>query len=519
MLVNAIHKAHRQIIESYTACVKTYRRDRLFTIVFAAMVVLYAAPFFSVRYLPFQDFGAHLQIIHLWKTADTDPGLIGKTYTTSLRPTPYLTYYGCVRLLSFLFPLERANLLCIGLYAVSFPLAFLYLLVVFNRDYRYALFSFVFINNTSLIYGFIPNAISYLFFMICLALLKKQLDSPRVFRELLLLFSLVLLYFSHNAGFFAFAIVAPVIFFAQVHRPKEIVRRALFAIPTLAIAFFWSGTSLNLNKLSVSMATISESFSIFSAWINDIYLEQIDEVLLLSVAISVLLTVVFNNKLAPLKSNHAEWSLGLASVFLLVVFFTIPKHITTPVYQWMVQGRLAVPVGIMFLLIPRVNLQGIRQIVLLPMTVVLVMGGWSIFDKYLSFNHMASHIDNIIEAIPANKRILPLYFNSSDGIHRGFPLLHLVELYQIRKGGELGTDLIAKEVIPVKRIIPAPPAPFWQASHTFSYQQHGKYYDYFLAMFANNEKIPDSLGGDPGKIKLIKKSGRFAVYKHLNKNR
>lgn len=489
------------------------REDRLFFGVFVALTVLYALPLLLVKYPPMQDWAAHLRIVEVWRQAGDVGTLMGSEHGTRSWLQPYTGYHLLLRGLGAVLPLVAAQRVLLVLYTLAVPFSFLYLLLTLNRERRLALLSFPFVYNAPLIYGLFPQALSLPLVIFGVALLKRYLDAPSRARELGITAVTLAIFFFHFSAFISFGLAAAVVFFCHVHRPKQIVRRALFTLPALAMGVVWISSTIENSGFIPRWWSISANLANFHKGLIDILVGSADEVLLLAVVFTTLAVLLLPRRSDDPTPTSRDWSIGAAGLVLIFAVFLLPSSADKPAHIWAPNLRLALPGVMLLLALPRVSLARWRGLLLLPLIGVLVYGGITILGGFLDSGRQAEKIDAVLSKIPANKRVLPVIYHASDGIHHGLPYMHLPELYQVRQGGFVAYGFVGGPAAPVFIKHPTA-APIWFMPLTFNYQLHGRYH-YFLAIWPAGPQPPKTFVGAGNNVRLVDFSGRFCLYENI----
>ncbi|MBK8482250.1 MAG: hypothetical protein IPL40_13965 [Proteobacteria bacterium] len=491
------------------------RRDKLLTAAFVLLATAHLLPLLLVRHLPMGDAPAHLAVVEIWRTPEGQ-GLMGQAYERRGGLPPYLTYYGALRVLGSVISLEAANKLLIVGYALVLPLSLAYLLAAFGRDRRLALLGFPLIYNVCFIHGFIANLIALPLLLGALGLLQRYLLTPSLRRELLLALLVAALYFTHLLAAVPFAIAGPIVFFAHVRRPRAIVRRSLFVWPTLAVAIGWTLRSSAGQGFSGPQRTPGLNMVVALDWLNNFLVGSVDEIVLLTMLgtlIACLLLPAGRPATSALPRGH--WALGVSALALAALYFVTPGHLSRPWYHWATNVRLVLPALLLLLTLPQARLSGPRALLLAPLVGVMLFGAVVTAQGFRRFDATVRHLDRILPAIPANRRVLSLVYDETDGVHQGFPLRHLPLLYQVRSGGYMPYDF-DMPMMPIGYRQPVTPAPFFKNPLDFRYAEHGRYYDYFLAIFRSAGEAPPTIAGATvDQVRLVKASGRFALYRNV----
>ncbi len=506
-----LERARRSVAMRLSAATKVVLEDKVFLLLYLALVAVYLAPVVLLRHLPMQDGPAHLALVQIWRNLDGD-GLIAKEYVARGGLPPYITYYSLLRLLGSVLSLEAANRVILGAYVVALPLSVAYLATRFGRDRRYGLLAFPLIYNTPFVYGFTSNVFALPIFVLSIALLKEYLDRPKWSKELGMALLVILLYLSHVLVAAAFAVAGPVVFFAQVHHPLRVLRRCLFALPALIIALLWSRGQTQNAGFDGQYLSASENMTWLLSWTNDVQLGSVDEYALLVLGATLVLCTTA--RVQSLALPRAQWSIAAAALGILCLFFVAPAHTSKPIYHWATNVRLVVPALLLLLVVPRAQLRGLQLGLILPGLAMFAYSGSSLFQSFSKFDAEVRHLDRVVSVIPENRRVLPLIFDQSDGLHQGYPMRNILLTYQAQKPGYMPEGLV-NENTPMAFRKHRTPGPFYKTPSDFRYSAHGRYYHYYLAGFSKGQDPPETLAHSDGNVRLLKRSGRFAVYENI----
>jgi hypothetical protein len=496
---------------SFLAALSRLRADLAFTCLFAVLAIVHLLPLLAARHLPFQDQPAHLAVVEAWRNVDAS-NLLGAYYAPGKALSPYITYYGSLRLLGVILPLEIANHLILIGYVLALPLAFTYTVTRFGRDRRYGLLGFAFVYNTPLVFGFVSNALAIPLFVLLLGLIKDYLDRPKILKELLLAVLVVALYFTHVLVFVAFACAAPVIFFGQTWRPLAILRRCLFMLPAMGVAIYWSVTTAGKKGLDGEYYDIAKTLAQFPYWINNVLVGPADEIALLGVGASWLICLVLRPTLEELP--RAFWSLAVSALPVIVALILLPAHARSPDYHWATNVRLVLPAALLLLSVPLANLRRWRLLALVPAFAGMLWGAGHVFVAFRDFDRTVRPLDEVLQALPYDQRVLGLVYEPKDSLVTGYPLRHVLLLAQVRKRAFMPHSF-ADDYTPISREKPVTAAFEYSRPKDFSYRVHGRHYHYFLVIAAPNHEPGPTFPGAGGDVRLVTRRGRFGLYENI----
>ncbi|MBK9264948.1 MAG: hypothetical protein IPM54_34845 [Polyangiaceae bacterium] len=489
--------------------------DKLFAIVFVLLLVVYLYPIFAFKYLPMQDMPAHLAIVRIWSEIGTD-SVLGQTYAARETHSPYIVTYGLLRLLSHVVSLHDAGKIVLFGYAASLPLSVAYTLRGFGRDPRLSLLAFAFIFNRQFVLGFFSSLVSIPLVIFGIGLLKRYLDAPSLRREATLAAFVVLLYFTHGLAALCFAIAAPIVFFSHEWRPLRILRRSLFVLPSLAIFLLWARRSSSGKPFAAHFSSVTANMVELVNWSINVLRGDTDEYVLVAVVATILLCAAFVAR-RPIRVRRS-FSMAAAGIGLLTAFFLLPSHISQPIDHWGTGGRVVIPGLLLLLGLPSIDLRGIRIALLIPALTVMLAGHAKLGKAMADFDRQARHLDTVIAAMPADKRVMCLVYQKEHPAFEASPFWHFLTYYQVQKGGATSDGLV-NESTPVKwRGAPLPSLFPHVASTAFKYADVGSSFDLFLVLWPEKTEPSSSFPGARHNVRLLAKSGRFAVYENVGRH-
>jgi len=152
--------------------------DRLFTLVFGALLLLAAAPFWLTRILPMQDYPHFLVFARAYGDCVDPRSPFAGTYTRGFALSPLLLPILLTRAFGAVAGLENGGRMVWTLYAVGLPLASLYLLRVLGRDRWAVLLVFPILLSYWVVGGFFAFATSAPLLVLGLALSVRWLTAP-----------------------------------------------------------------------------------------------------------------------------------------------------------------------------------------------------------------------------------------------------------------------------------------------------------------------------------------------------
>jgi hypothetical protein len=158
--------------------VRTASNDRLFALVFVALSLLAAAPFWRTHLLPMQDYPQLLLFARAYGDCHDPASPFFGTYTTGFPLSPLLLPILLLRGIGAFTGLEQAGRILLTLYAVGLPAASLLLLRVLGRDHWAVLLVFPLVISYWVIGGFFAFATAAPLLVVGLAVGVRWLMAP-----------------------------------------------------------------------------------------------------------------------------------------------------------------------------------------------------------------------------------------------------------------------------------------------------------------------------------------------------
>lgn len=158
----------------------------LFPLVFGALTLLAAAPFWRTRLLPMQDYPHFLVFVRAFTDLHDPRSPFAGTYTTGFPLSPVVLPMVLARALAAWMSIEQAGRVLWTLYAVGLPLASLHLLRVLGRSPWAVLLVFPLVISYWVIGGFFAFATAAPLFVLGLACAVRWFEAPTWWRGLAL---------------------------------------------------------------------------------------------------------------------------------------------------------------------------------------------------------------------------------------------------------------------------------------------------------------------------------------------
>ena len=218
---------------------KRVRERPLLPTLFALLFVAQSVPVWITRVLPQGDIYQHLAIAEIIHNYDASGSIYAEHFLLPDFIKPNLLYYYVVHALGFVVPLEVANKLLLNLYVVLVPLSMLYLLTVFGRPRRLALFSFLFVFNSLFRTGYAGYLLSIPLYLFGIGLFYRLAVRPTWRRGVGTALLANLLFFTHAQMYLMYMLTAGVMALFLWDGPRRFFLRIAAPAASLLVFVPW----------------------------------------------------------------------------------------------------------------------------------------------------------------------------------------------------------------------------------------------------------------------------------------
>jgi hypothetical protein len=516
------------------APVRADGRSRVDVAVFAGLIALAVAPLFAGRYLPFFDYPAHLAVPAALRHRADPATRIAALWELDLRLVPNALHYALTYLGSFLMPLQEASRLFVALFCVAaLPLAAVFALVTFGRDWRLAVLVVPLCWNRALWYGFIGFCAAVPMSLVVVALIERDLRRPSARREIGLAALTALLAFTHFFVMVMTLLLAGTLALARTAgtRRGQQLRALLPLLAGPAVMAPWFLSSLHHGPQPVGGATghlfasrppLLAYAALLRHWFMDGYLGWFDDALAL-VMILTLAALTLLSRRAPadgalLPPGTRRAPLALAGV-LAALYLLLPFEIHAP-FQWWAMNVRALPLLFVWLLIGVApgRLDRVGRALLVPVAATAALFfGYVAIDVARSFNgpEGMAGLDDVLSQVPPGAKVLGLYTDYRQTPHYAhYPYCYASSYAVVRGGG------VAAPFIPIPqswtnpRVVPAHPLAGDAA--LFRFDRHAPGFSHFLVRTCVGQGcVPDPLAGR-AEVERVTERGRWRLYRWVN---
>lgn len=495
---------------------RVFRGDRLLLGLTVLLSVATLAPMFASPFMPFADLPGNIgQAGLLWDTALGD-GVASWHYRVQAKPLPYWSAYLFISAVNHVLGPVTAARAMVGLLLLLLPLSTMRLLVALGRSPRAGLFAFLLSWEGSLYGGWV----TFLFGMNLALLALAWLVEARTPREALKVIPLaVVIALTHLLAIAYLLTAGGLLTFAA---GRQFWRRfvvhavglsgCLVAIaPWLLARFGGPGKS---GAFHFDLHSPGEKAAALFKYTLDNN-PDVSGVRTAGVAFFVLvLGALVLGGLAQLELPSFHRRAGIAIMLAAaVLYLALPMGFGGPIGHWYTYPRYATYLLIGLLLLSAPDLRGARAWWLVAPVASALALDWTTWAQLRSFGERAGPFVEIIAAVRPNTRVLPLELHDADPTVRA-PPFNQFHGYIAAAKGAYDPHLFDNADIPLayrpqRRL----PQTGWDSGQTFTFEQHGRYYDYVLVQ--GLEKDP--VHADGQSIRLVKEAGMFRLYEVLNR--
>lgn len=422
-------------------------------VLLALLALACAVPLFVVEHPPIQDLPQHLAAMRVLVDYGA-PGLrFQEFFEVDLLRTQYLAYYGVVRVLGTVLPVELANRLVLASAIVGTPYAMRALLRALGRDERLCVLTLPLTWNAHLILGFLNfiSAIPLALFGLALAARLRQEFTLR--RAVGLAVVSTLTFYTHVVPFAFLGLGAALMLVGD--GPRETLRRWLALVPAGLAALLWtrvspagqatlSATAMGGNGAEAGpqphFAAPGDALREAPMWLTDVLHGDADIQVLIAYMVLLLLFLAAGagrdqEDTTPEGRRRGRMLrvVGLLSPLAVLAYFVAPTS-----YDWIWPINARFPLLALIFAIPLLpRARGVGGGLLLAVAALLTLrSAQMVTEAFVAFEtEEVGALDEAIAAIPEGSRTAGLIWDRGSR-HVGFsPFIHSVAWVQARRGG------------------------------------------------------------------------------------
>jgi hypothetical protein len=525
-----------------------------FRLLFWGCTLLYVLPVWLARFLPFVDLPQHLAFVNILRNFNNPATDYARTCTLQLFPQHNVLHLFICYPLSFLVGIEGANRLFLTGAIILLPLAVLHLLRTLNARREFVFFSFLFIYNLNLLWGFLSTvlAIPLVLFLLSLELRwlgrNEESGSRKVKRSriplasiLLLSVLFILIFLGHSLMFLFAAVLYLVVLIAA---PGDRKRRLLALIPlALVLAVFvipWQTQAFGSSEDGL-MSMVLGGFELSSLLARPLHFIadsgfRADDVgpfihkFLLVIAFTMIVIQVVRNRFRSLfRGRLLVPSLLILLSFAGYLFF--PDAVSQ---AWFLNQRFAVFCWLFLIplaaLLAERNPQiaqitqiasgpestksaaSVRKGILLVSTFILLVDAGNTLYRCIGFDLEAKPLAHLIARLPADRKVigLPYELRTKPDLTGYEVFMHSGCYYQAFKRGYPGFSFASVRFSPIQY---RDPSPFLELGSEWSpwyaiFPEGWQFYDYYLVH--GDPRMPTK--EDLDRMDFITREDRWSLY-------
>jgi hypothetical protein len=531
--------------------------DFRFRLLFCSCTLLFLLPVWLARFLPLVDLPQHLAFVNVLRNFRNPATDYSRMLSLHLFPQHNVLHLFLCYLLSFVVGIEGANRLFLTGYVILLPLAMLHLLNTLNARREFVFFSFLFIYNLNLLWGFMSTALAIplVIFLLSFELRwLRRMTNPSSFivhrssfvlhlLPLLLLSILFILIFLGHSLMFLFAAA---LYLALVvahhssfiaHRSSLFLRRSLLAliplVPVLAIFVIpWQAQVFGTENGSL-LSTVLGGFqltNLFSRPLDFIAATgfRADDVtsflykFLLVAAITLITVHAVRNRFKSLFQGRLLIP-SLLVLLSLAGYLFFPGAVTQ---AWFLNQRFAVfiwlfviPLAALLGTTPQFRGRETRGLSPVLALCILLSAGNTLY-RFIAFDQETRPMARLISRLPPDRKVigLPYELRPRHDLTGYDVFIHSGCYYQAFRRGYPGFSFAAFRYSPIqyldvgatsqsRRDSFIQPGYEWSPWH-FIFPDGWQFYDYFLVHGRPRPPTSDNLQ----QMKLVAAEGAWSVY-------
>ncbi len=503
-----------------------------------AFIVLGLWPVWCTDLLPVVDNQSHMHLIKLMHDWNGSP-LFQKYYVKVDAIVPYLSYYKAVHWMAYFGSVEWANRVVLSICLALLPISALTLIRAAGHSRWLVLGVLPWMLNADFVMGFFNFLMSIPVFLFLLAAHLRLLQRPRWGRAAVVALLLMFMAITHYLLWAVSLALLPTL--ALLFGARHGWRRALWwplrelvlGLPSIGLLMPWflsyfvfaesvitpdqvgntakgplwerlqhvyAGDHLGpVDNLRQFLDSMFDRISPMAAPANLLARpgQLVDTLWLAGMLLWVLAAArePLAQRLRPQPQGRAiavpgSSYTGWVFVLVTIAYFVLPRHLIKPIWLWGVNFRLVEVIGVLAVcalpLHPLAPQKAVRGRVLAGTLALLAA---AIAMPVLTAGQFAlarteyGSIREAMASIPSGKKVLVLRKKFDSRFVRATLFNGITEWYTVLRGGYVPysfADTSSKPFVANKKTqLPAPP---WDYHDAFSWQQHGKYYDY-IALF------------------------------------
>lgn len=502
-----------------TAIARALRADRGLAFAFAVLSLGALAPLFATPILPFPDLPSNVAGASLLMRTAFHQAAAMQFYRIDWLPFPYWTAYLVLGASSMVVgPFVAAKLL-VGMVALLLPLSLLRLALALGREPRLSLCGFLLSWDHNLYAGWHSYGLGMAIGFVVLAKVVEAADDPRAAVRVIPWSMLLALTHAMAVLFVALAAALLLATARPIAARLKTVAIALSGSAVVIVAWL-SARALSSGPPGGQPAQWHFDYPAVSGKVTGLFGYSLDNLrgsfgeLTAALAFGLLLLgpVAFvcarKTELAPVDDGR-RWSGALIALAALALYGGLPMAIYGPINHWYTYPRYA-----SYLLAALPLVPPIRKIAtgwLVPALLVALAADVATVTAFVGFGARVRPFLQLVDAVPAGVRLLPLEFVDQDVAVKDPPLAHLHSyitakgLYDPHMFDNPDTPIRYRDGLGITRIS-------WLGPRGFSLAAYAPHYDYILVQGLVSDPFTAAPAEGGYHVRLLREAGIWRLY-------
>lgn len=506
-------------------------------LLFWSCTLLFLLPVWLARFLPLVDLPQHLAFVNVLRNSHNPATDYSRTLSLHLFPQHNVLHLFLCYLLSFVVGIEGANRLFLTGYVILLPLAMLHLLDTLNARREFVFFSFMFIYNLNVLWGFMSTALAIplVLFLLSVELrwLKSMSRKPTaesrkpLLQQLLLSILFILIFLGHSLMFLFAAVLYLALVIVHLRQSHYRSLQALIPlIPVLAIFVIpWQAQVFGSENGGL-LSTILGGFQLTDLLTRPLDFiaatgfraDDVTSFLYKFLLVAVVTLIAVHSVRLRFKSLFQGRLLApaLLAIFSLATYLFFPGAVTQ---AWFLNQRFAVFAWLF--LIPLAALlaaelpamgKAITLVSSSALALCILLSAGNTLYRFVAFDREARPLARLISLLPPDRRVigLPYELRTRHDLTGYDVFIHSGCYYQAFKRGYPGFSFASFRYSPIQYRDSSPfiqPGYEWSPWH-FIFPDGWQFYDYFLVHGQPRPPSSENLQ----QMKLVATEGAWSVY-------
>lgn len=422
---------------------RSERQQRIFWALFGACIVANLVPLLAVKWLPTQDLGGHIELMDVMARYNDTDTCYAHVFDRPTGPRPNTLSLWLGALLGPLLGAPLLGKLLFGFYVVGLPLSIVAVARAFGRSPWLAFFAFPLTWNALAIHGLINYLVALPLLFWAIALAKAFVEQGTRGLGIRLALTLLLLWFAHVIGFLI--ALGMCLFVMVLYLPsRPALPRLGVLLPAIPMLGWWAW------RMFVSLEATEEgrTFGLGESGLGPVYssLDTLihglhvwglqvlqggeDETMLALLIVVWLVLMALGQRLprsepAPtgVLENLREYGLELMTLISFVAYLELPSELNE---VEIITERVVIQMMLLGALWPRIDFDGVRRYLLVPLVGSGLLYGWLIASLFGAVqSHLFTPLEPHIANLEDRSRLFIDYRSGGAGVVHGRSAWHV----------------------------------------------------------------------------------------------